>query len=100
MFKQKSFFTLKTVKIFSEFGYMSAAHALNNKKVQEFIHRNDLHFDLVINEEAFHDAFLMFAHKFKAPVVTIFKCNVYIYMIILLIFSENSPRSIWYIRVF
>lgn len=50
---------------------MSAGHALNSKSVQEFIKRTDLHFDLVINEEIYHDAFLMFGKKFNAPVVTI-----------------------------
>lgn len=73
MFKQDSFPVFKTVKMFSEFGYISAAYALNDKKVQEFIHRSDLHFDLVINEDILHDAFLMFGHKFQAPVVTICK---------------------------
>lgn len=74
MFKQDSLAVFNTVKIFSDFGYMSSAYALNDKKVHKFIHRNDLHFDLVINEEVFHDAFLMMAYKFKAPVVTICKC--------------------------
>lgn len=46
-------------------------YALENANVQKFIHSTGLHFDLVINEEFFADSFLMFAHKFKAPVVTI-----------------------------
>lgn len=80
-FKQDSLPVLKTVEMFSAFAYMSAAYALNDKKVQEFIRRNDLHFDLVINEEVFHDSFLAFAHKYKAPVVTICKCcNTFGYM--------------------
>lgn len=31
-------------------GKATAEHALNNTNVQKLIHRNDLHFDLVINE--------------------------------------------------
>lgn len=73
MLKQKSFSNWDTVKAFSQFGYISAEHALSSKQVQEFIHRNDLHFDIVINEEIFHDSLLMFAHKYKVPVVTISK---------------------------
>lgn len=48
-------------------------YAFENPNVQKFIHSTGLHFDLVINEEFFGDSFLMFAHKFKAPIVTICK---------------------------
>lgn len=48
-----------------------ADYSLSSENVQKFIKRYDLHFDLVINEEFFHDSHLMFAHKFKAPTVTI-----------------------------
>lgn len=63
----------KRTSIFPRFANLSSSHALENKQVQEFIHRNDLHFDIIINEEIYHDAFLMFGHKFKAPMVTICK---------------------------
>lgn len=46
-------------------------YALSNKNVQRFIHRNDSHFDLVINEELQQEAFLIFAHKYKAPIISI-----------------------------
>lgn len=46
-------------------------YAFENQNVQKFIHSTGLHFDLVINEEFFGDSFLMFGHKFKAPIVTI-----------------------------
>lgn len=51
----------------------SAHHALNNRNVQQFLHDDSQSFDLVINEEMFMDSFLMFAHKFKAPLMTICK---------------------------
>lgn len=49
----------------------SAEYALENANVQKFIHNDHSHFDIIINEEFFHDSFLMFGHKYKAPIVTI-----------------------------
>lgn len=50
---------------------MREEYALSTKNVQAFIQSENYQFDIVINEEFFHDAFLMFGHKFKAPTVTI-----------------------------
>lgn len=50
-------------------------YSLNNVNVQKLIHSTDLHFDVVINEEFWADSFLMFAHKFKAPIITICECK-------------------------
>lgn len=61
----------KNLPIFPKFSKISSEYGLSDRKVKEFIHRTDLHFDLVINEEFFHDSWLMFSHKFKAPIVTI-----------------------------
>lgn len=55
----------------SSFTNVMNAYALENPNVQKLIHSTDLHFDIVINEEFFAESFLMFAHKFKAPIVTI-----------------------------
>jgi glucuronosyltransferase len=52
-------------------GELTTTHALENIDIQKFIVRKDLHFDLIISEQFFQEAFLMFAHKFKAPIVTI-----------------------------
>lgn len=49
------------------------SHALDDKNVQKLINSTGLHFDVVVLEEFFIDSFLMFAFKFKAPVVTICK---------------------------
>lgn len=49
----------------------SSEHGLNSSNVQKFIHSKNLHFDLVINEDMFHESWLMFAAKFNAPIVTI-----------------------------
>lgn len=58
------------------FKYLSKSwitHSLSNSNVQKLIHSTGLHFDLIINEEFWADSFLMFAHKFKAPIITICK---------------------------
>lgn len=59
-----------------EFFSFSANYCLANKNVRDLINRDDLHFDVIINEEFFHDSFSMFGHRFKAPVVTV--CKRYI----------------------
>lgn len=52
-------------------GLGSSEWSLENPKVQILIKREDLHFDLILAEQFFQESFLMFAHKFKAPIVTI-----------------------------
>lgn len=63
----------KNIPFYETATLASSKHALNTKNVQKLIHSNDLHFDLIINNEMFHEAWLMFGYKFNAPVVTI--CN-------------------------
>lgn len=43
--------------------------------VQRFIKQAGLHFDAILVEDFFNDSLLMFAHKFKAPVITICRCH-------------------------
>lgn len=57
----------------------SSEHGLNSTNVQKFINNKNLHFDLVINEDMFHESWLMFAHKFNTPIVTI--CMVYLLLL-------------------
>lgn len=54
-----------------DMGIKSGIHGLKDKKVQELIHRNDIHFDLIISEQFFQESWLMFSKKYKAPVITI-----------------------------
>lgn len=49
----------------------TSEHGLKDPNVQKIIHSDDLHFDLIINEEFFHESWLMFAYKFNAPAVSI-----------------------------
>lgn len=51
----------------------AAEYAFESAQVQQFLQRDDLQFDLVINEEFFQESFLMFAFKYKTPLVTISK---------------------------
>ena len=53
----------------------SAEYAFESVQVQQFLQRQDLHYDLVINEEFFQESFSMFAYKYKTPLVTISKEN-------------------------
>jgi glucuronosyltransferase len=52
-------------------GLETSEWGLKNPKIQEFIKREDLHFDLILAEQFFQESWLMLAHKFNAPIVTI-----------------------------
>ncbi|XP_065088491.1 UDP-glycosyltransferase UGT5-like [Ochlerotatus camptorhynchus] len=52
-------------------GLTTTQYALENVNVQQFIEQDDTDFDLVISEQFYQEAFLMFAHKYRAPIVTI-----------------------------
>ncbi|XP_065088127.1 UDP-glycosyltransferase UGT5-like [Ochlerotatus camptorhynchus] len=61
----------KNLFLYWRLGLETSRYALENKNVQQFIKRQDLHFDLIVSEQFFQESLLMFAHKFKAPIVTI-----------------------------
>lgn len=46
-------------------------YAWENANVQKFVKSSGLHFDVIVAEDFYSDSFLMFAHKHKAPIVTI-----------------------------
>lgn len=62
------------VELFEKVGTPSSEHGLRDPKVQQLINSTDLSFDLVINEDFYHDSWLMFGYKFNAPTVTICEC--------------------------
>lgn len=70
MLSESSF---EVAHIFPNFGNLSTDYAIRDAKVQNLIHRKDLHFDLIINEDIYQDALLAFGHKFDAPIVGICK---------------------------
>lgn len=52
-------------------GLETSRFGLENVHVQKFLKRDDLQFDLVVSEQFFQESWLMFAHKYNAPIVTI-----------------------------
>lgn len=56
-------------------GLESTEHALNSKAVKDFIKNDNSKFDLILAEQFFQESMLMFAHKYKAPIVTISELN-------------------------
>lgn len=73
LFRQSTVSPFKQAIQYFDFLRLSADYALSSANVQAFLKRSDQQFDLIVNEEFFHDSFLMFGHKFKAPIVTISK---------------------------
>ena len=71
MFKMQFSSDFENLHLYWETGLKSTEYALNQTKVKSLIARKDLHFDLVVLEQFFHETLLMFAHKFKCPVVTL-----------------------------
>ncbi|XP_023165177.2 UDP-glucuronosyltransferase 2B13 isoform X2 [Drosophila hydei] len=76
-FPKKNIFTMRfasdfqNLQLWWKIGELTTEHALQDAQVRRLIDSQDEHFDLVILEQFFHEAFLMFGHKFKCPVVTI-----------------------------
>ncbi|XP_058448414.1 UDP-glycosyltransferase UGT5-like [Malaya genurostris] len=62
---------LSNLFLYWNVGLATTKYALKNPNVQQFIEQDDNTFDLVISEQFFQEAFLMFAHKYRAPIVTI-----------------------------
>lgn len=52
-------------------GLKTTEHAFQHKSVATFFNRTDLHFDVVILEQFYHDSWLPIAKLFNAPLVTI-----------------------------
>uniref|UniRef100_A0A182RDT2 UDP-glucuronosyltransferase n=1 Tax=Anopheles funestus TaxID=62324 RepID=A0A182RDT2_ANOFN len=61
------------VKLFMywDLGFNTSRHGLESENVRQFIRRTDLEFDLIIAEQFFQESWLMFAHIYNAPIVTI-----------------------------
>ncbi|XP_055596000.1 UDP-glycosyltransferase UGT5-like [Uranotaenia lowii] len=59
------------LKVLWWLGLETTRHALECKNVQKFIHDDRSQYDLVIAEQFVQESFLLLAHKYQAPVVTI-----------------------------
>ncbi|XP_058448415.1 UDP-glycosyltransferase UGT5-like [Malaya genurostris] len=62
---------LNNLFLYWRLGLATSRHGLESANVQNFLKRNDLHFDLIVSEQFFQESWLMFAHKYNAPIVTI-----------------------------
>ena len=59
------------INILATFPKFMNKHAWESFNVQSFINKTGLHFDVIVAEDFYSESFLMFAHKHKAPIVTI-----------------------------
>lgn len=62
---------ISTINEMARFTNVMNSHVFETANVHKLVHSTGLHFDVIVNEEFFGDSFLYFAHKFKAPIVTI-----------------------------
>lgn len=71
IFKMKYNSHFESISLMWKVGLLTTEHAFEDKGVSKLIERDDLKFDLVILEQFFHESWLLFAHKYKVPIVTI-----------------------------
>ncbi|XP_041775418.1 uncharacterized protein LOC121595468 [Anopheles merus] len=62
---------LNNLFLYWRVGISTTQYALENENVQQFIEQDDTDFDVIISEQFYQEAFLMFAHKYRAPIVTL-----------------------------
>lgn len=77
MFIDNEFSDLRIIEL-QHMGINASRHGFENENVRKFIYRQDLQFDLIFIELFFSESWLMFAHKFNAPIVGISKFH-YVY---------------------
>lgn len=61
----------KEMKLLWDGTYFSTEVAFNSTSLRDFIRNDNTKYDLIFLELFFQEAFLMFAHKYKAPIVAI-----------------------------
>ncbi|XP_065082716.1 UDP-glycosyltransferase UGT5-like [Ochlerotatus camptorhynchus] len=61
-------------------GVETTQHGFTRENVREFIQQDESHFDLILAEQFYQEAYLMFAHKYKAPIVTVGTFGFGLYM--------------------
>lgn len=73
IFKLSELTFWQTKELYRIVGYVTSEHALKHPDVQRLLHADNLHYDLILTEQYYQDALLLFAHKFQAPMVSICK---------------------------
>lgn len=71
MYESKYTSDFTNVQLLNNVGSTCGEYGLKDAKVRKLALSKGLHFDLVISEQFFQEAWLMFAYKFNAPMVTI-----------------------------
>lgn len=61
---------IEMLNSYYDMGLASTEHALKTESVRNFIKNDKSKFDLILAEQFFQESMLMFAHKYKAPIVT------------------------------
>lgn len=64
---------LSNLFLYWRIGLSTTQYALENEQVQQFIEQDDTDYDVIVSEQFYQEAFLMFAHKYRAPIVTLCK---------------------------
>jgi glucuronosyltransferase len=59
------------INLLQELGLASCRHAFQTENVRNFVHAQNLTFDLVIAEQFVQESFLMFAHKYHSSLIAI-----------------------------
>lgn len=62
---------ITNINILAMFPKLMNEYSWESANVQRFIKSTEHRFDVIVAEDFYADSFLMFAHKFKAPIVTI-----------------------------
>lgn len=71
IFEMKFSNKLESLHAYWIMGLGSTEHALNSTNVQNLIKNDKTKFDLIFAEQFFQESMLMFAHKYKVPIVTL-----------------------------
>lgn len=61
-----------TKQMLTIIGISTTEYALKQPEIQQLIHSDDdRQYDLILTEQFYQEAFLMLAHKFQAPIVSV-----------------------------
>lgn len=60
-----------TTHMLTIIGISTSDYALKHPGVQQLIHSEDRQYDLILTEQFYQEAFLMLAHKFRTPIVSV-----------------------------
>lgn len=71
LYEQRDHSHIESLLNIYNIGFATAKHGLESQNVQELIKSQENHFDIIVAEQFMQESWLMFAYKYKAPVVTL-----------------------------